>query len=141
MTFTPSFIALRGFAPEPPEFNALGKKMKMLLTHRRNRQSFTPACASFLCPAQALGFALQRHPILLTGRGIVRRIFSRKHSERKKFQKSSCISIIQHTINSLMSLSFSPTRGDHLRYLKFMSKKFVSNTRNGFAFKKSAVSG
>jgi hypothetical protein len=54
-----------GLAPKPPEFNALGRQMK--IKTRSGRPILDRTSPPFLCPAQALGFALQRRPILLAG--------------------------------------------------------------------------
>jgi len=61
-------LLIGGSAPKPPEFYALEQKNELWGIRKKWRQSFTPASTSFFCPTQALGLALQRHPILLVGK-------------------------------------------------------------------------
>jgi hypothetical protein len=74
-----------GPVPKPQEFHAIGKKMKF--KNRRRQQSITPITPSFLCPTQALGFALQHHPILLVGSLIIEVMKFVKDSSQIFFKK------------------------------------------------------
>jgi len=60
-----------GLVPKPLEFHALGRKMESKGRDRSGRPVLDQSSPPFLCPAQALGLALQHHPILLAGKCIV----------------------------------------------------------------------
>jgi len=104
-----------GSPPRPQEFIALGRKMKSWDANRSGRPALDRTSPSFLCPAQALGLALQRHPILLAGEYIITRASTLTHHVIGMRQSSTCKSIVKHTMNFLMPLNYCPTTGDHLK--------------------------
>jgi hypothetical protein len=75
------------------------------------------ASPSFLCPTQALGLALQHHPILPVGNKIIKSFSLRKSFKKTMRHLSFLNCILRYTKIFLNSLSYCPTKGSHLRHL------------------------
>jgi len=109
-----SFLLIGGSAPKPPEFNALKQKNEGISVEVGGRALPLPP-PSFLCPTQALGFALQHHPILLLGAIILRlsRVFA-DYTLKTETTFLKILSTIQKNL-SLTSLNHCPVHGVHFR--------------------------
>ena len=106
------WIAPGDFAPRAPEFNVYSRKMNRGC--RSGRRDLAPTSPSFSCPTQALGFALQRHPILLVGRvifGAEMGCLGKIISLRRLIYPQS---IIEYTLSLLSFLIHCSITGDHL---------------------------
>ena len=100
-----------GALPQTPEFNALSKKVKLKVEMGDRALPLSPL---HFFPMQALGFALQHHPILLIGISIISSNFILKLNFILMRQLSYCKSMLLHYNCSLNTLNYLPVLGDHL---------------------------
>ena len=104
-----------GLCPQTPRVYRFKQKNEVYFRSERSSLTTPP---SFLCPTQALGFALQHHPILLVGNEIFRHISIRKSIRIAMRHLSFCISKLNYLKIFLIILNYCPTKGSHLKIAK-----------------------